>query len=263
MKLDISRRFSFIESRLYWAEGLTAGALAEAFGVSRQSAQAVIEKYRQLHPGNMQYDEKKKQHVVTEAFTPHYIRAEANLFFAAIRGQNEVCHYAEDVSWSDVPFEDVSRCIKTKINYLPAIMSGLIKKHTVEIYYVSKNRITTRYISPHHLVYADGRYHLRAYCHMDNEFLDFVISRIRSASCGSVDDWVSATDDHEWHQYVTLVFKVNPELPETVKQAVEEDYILNHGLFSIRCRRALALYVRRQMMKYDGKSQLGIWLECD
>jgi len=261
MKLDMSRRFSFIESRLYWAEGLTASALAEAFGISRQSAQAVVEKYRQLHPGNMQYDEKKKQHVVTEAFMPHYIRAEANLFFAAIRGQNEVCHYVEDVSWSDVPFEDVSRCIKTKINYIPAIMSGLMKKHTVSIYYVSKYRIITRYISPHHLVYADGRYHLRAYCHVENKFLDFVISRIRSASCGDCDDWVSNTDDIEWHQYVTLTFKLNPKLSEATKRAIEEDYILIDGAFSIRCRKALELYVKRQMIKYDEKSQLRIWLE--
>lgn len=261
MKLDISRRFSFIESRLYWAEGLTANALAEAFGISRQSAQAVIKKYRQLHPGNMLYDEKRKQHVVAESFAPHYIRTEANLFFAAIRGQNEVCRYVEDVSWSDVPFEDVSRCIKPNINHLPAMMSGLIKRHTVSIYYVSKFRMITRYISPHHLVYADGRYHLRAYCHVDNIFLDFVISRIRSASCGSCDDWVSNTDDKEWHRYVMLEFKLNPELSEITKQAIKEDYIFKNDILSIRCRKALAFYVKRQMIKYDEKSQRRIWFE--
>jgi hypothetical protein len=258
MKLDMYRRFSFIESRLYWAEGLTATALAEAFGISRQSAQAVIEKYRQQHPNNMLYDAAKKQHIADESFEPHYIRKDSSRFFDAVRGQALVNMYAEDVSWSDIPFEDASRNLKPNIGYFPALVDALIKKHVITIYYYSKKRVLLRDISPHHLVYADGRYHVRAYWH-DEGYRDFVLSRISYASYAG-DDGVSDKHDREWHQRITLKFKLNPALPDATKQAMQKDYTLKEGVLNIPCRQALALYIERKMLKHDAESKLPLWL---
>jgi hypothetical protein len=61
MKLDTQSRFAFIETRLYWGEGVTARELAEVFGFARQTAQGVIEDYRRRHPEAIVFDASRKR----------------------------------------------------------------------------------------------------------------------------------------------------------------------------------------------------------
>jgi hypothetical protein len=73
MKKDTLNRFAYIETRLYWGGGLTAGELAQACDLTRQNAQGVIKAYRDKHPGNIAFDTSLKRQVAGEHFEPNYI----------------------------------------------------------------------------------------------------------------------------------------------------------------------------------------------
>ena len=70
MKFDTLIRFAYIETQLFWGDGLSAGELAKFFDSTRQTAQAVINAYRQQHPDQMEYDGSLKRHVATEVIEP-------------------------------------------------------------------------------------------------------------------------------------------------------------------------------------------------
>ncbi len=264
-KLDISRqiRFEFIETRLFWGDGLTAGDLAEAFGITRQSAQSAIEDYRRRHPRQMKYDPKRKRHVPESSFTPNYIRKAPVRFLDYLRGQTLAGFYREERGWSDIELTDVDRLLRPDLPVEPirTVLTALLQKQVVHIDYRSKNRdsATTRSISPNHLVFADDRYHLRAYCHHQEVFLDFVLSRISRAEITDA-EWVSSVEDHGWNTFVTLCFRPNPGLPEEARDAILKHYETGEsGCWRITCREAIAYYIKRKLLSSDNKFGMGLW----
>ena len=77
-----------------------------------------------------------------------------------------------------------------------------------------------RPISPHSLVHAAHRYHVRAFCHHRKDFRDFVLGRIEDAvvikpskiaeiEYKSSLDWASPEEDREWRQAIRIKYKMN------------------------------------------------------
>jgi hypothetical protein len=268
-KLDISRqiRFEFIETRLFWGDGLTAGDLAEAFGITRQSAQSAIEDYRRRHPWQMKYAPKLKKHVPEASFSPNYIRMAPVQFLDYLRGQTLAGFYREERGWSDIDLTDVDRLLRPDLPVEPirTVLSALLQKQVVHIDYRSKNResATSRSISPNHLVFADDRYHLRAYCHHMEAFLDFVLSRISRAETTD-GEWVSSVEDDGWNTFVTLCFRPNPALPEEAQEAVLKHYQTGDSSRRIiKCREAIAFYIKRKLLSSDNKFGVALWEMID
>jgi hypothetical protein len=260
MKLDMKRRFAFIETRLYWGEGVTAAELGEAFGISRQSAQAVIAAYRKEHPGQLLRDKKGKRQIPADTFEPTGIRRDTEAFLDYLRGQALLAHYMEDAEWSDVPFVDADRLTRPGLNgeTVRCVLGGLYGRRAVAIYYQSKSRRSWREISPHHLVFAANRYHLRAYCHQAQVYLDFTLSRILDTGTAG-NEWVSGEGDVEWREYQTLIFNSCP-LDSDAQAAFLLDYPdAVNGRLSIHCRRALAHYVIREMTRADAPDGKPRW----
>jgi hypothetical protein len=79
---------------------------------------------------------------------------------------------------------DADRLLRPKLilQIVKPVFHGLLHQKVVSIDYQKKNlqegEETIRSISPNHIVFADDRYHLRAYCHKKDTYLDFVLSRI-------------------------------------------------------------------------------------
>ncbi|EFK07889.1 conserved hypothetical protein [delta proteobacterium NaphS2] len=264
-ELDMSTRsrFEFIETRLFWGEGLTANELAEAFGITRQSAQATIHNYRQRHPRQMRYDPKRKRHFPEDSFSPSYVRAAPILFLDYLRGQTLAGFYREERGLSDIEVTDLDRLLRPELPLEPVrtVLTALLREQVVQINYRSKNResVTVRSISPNHLVFADDRYHLRAYCHQKKYFLDFVLSRILWAEI-TKEEWVSSIEDKSWHTFVTLRFRPDPRLPAETREALLSNYeSQENGYLQVRCREALAYYIKRKLLSSDYKFSIPLW----
>jgi hypothetical protein len=258
-------RFAYLETELFWGDGVTAGQVASTFGLSRQIAQNVIDRYREEHPGQMYYDAKQRRHLPTTSFEPHYIRTTPIAFLDYLRGQALVGLYREDQDWSDLVVTDVDRLLRPElpISTIRTVLTALRRQQAVMIDYRKKDLepgvVTTRVISPHHLVFADDRYHLRAFCHTKKSYLDFVLSRILHAEI-AIDDWISEEYDREWSELVELRLKPNPLLPASVQQAVLRGFEKGEpGSRSIRTRKALLFYIKRRLLATDPKYSEPLW----
>lgn len=264
MNHDMSRRFAFIEARLLWGGGLTANELGAAFGIARQNAQHTLDLYRQQHDGQMRYDRKLRRHLRTPGFSARHVREEVTRFLDYQRAVSQVARFHDEPDWADLPFADTEALVypiydQTAVGLL---LESLRRETTVEIDYWSKQGQRCRCISPHHLVFADGRYHVRAYCHEAERHLDFVLSRVARAYPAN-SPWVSGDDDVDWHQRQNLVFAVNPALSADTQAALRMDYLTTgqERLKVLGVRKALAYYVRRRMLRTDHQLGAPAWIE--
>ncbi|MCK5918327.1 MAG: WYL domain-containing protein [Cocleimonas sp.] len=264
MKSEVTRRYAYIETRLYWGEGLTATNLGQTFGIARQNAQAVIKNYRDLYPDNIQYDAGRKRHIKGSHFKPHYIRIEPEKYLEYVRGVDAISRYWAADDWNEVLIEDVERQLQPKIKSktVKLILSAIQNEQTLSILYHSNDDKLRRTLSPHHLVYVNHRYHVRAYCHLDNAFLDFTLARMKAIKASS-QIWKPAINDQNWHQYFQLCFKINPELPEPVQSMLKIDYQLKGNEHCISTRKALEFYILRVMKQRHWKHQMPLWVRID
>lgn len=258
-------RFAFIETRVYWGSGLTAQQLATAFNLSRPHAQTVIDEYCRLHPHSLRFNPQRRRQIAGPGFEPHYIRAAPALFLDYVRGQALIAYYLENADWVDTPFEDVERLLTPRLQRRPlqGALQGLCERKAVVLHYRAKTGTNLREVSPHHLVFASNRYHLRGFCHVTGKFLDFALSRILHSELSKT-PWVSDRDDHEWNKIVTLTFQLNAQLLPEAQDALRCDFMLdNQDRLSIRCREALVIYVRRHMLAVDEQFHIPRWFECE
>lgn len=262
MNHDMLRRFAFIETRLLWGGGVTAGELAKGFGLARQNAQQSIEAYRQRHPGQMEYDRRRRRHIRTATFEAQYVRNDVGRFLDYQRSISQVAHFYEESDWCDLPFTDADSLIKPiyDSNGVQAILEAIRQQAVAEIEYWSKTRIQTRRISPHQLVFADGRYHIRAYCHETLQYLDFVLTRVMTSKITN-ELWVSSAADENWHHRQKLRFRINPNLPNAAQEAIRLDYIPSGQEFlEIQgVRIALSYYIQRRLCRIDWRFEMPLW----
>ena len=262
MKHDMLRRFAFIEARLLWAGGLTAAELAESFGIARQNAQQTIKNYIERHPDQMRYDASQRRQVPADRFEVRYIRDDVGRFLDYQRAASYTAHFYDEPSWADLPFIDVDALAHPLYDKHAArtALEALRRQSVVIIGYWAMSGARSRRISPHHLAYADGRYHLRAYCHETTKFRDFTIARIVTAEL-SDEPWVSGESDKEWNCRMDLEFMINPKLEEPAKAALRQDYF-KAGESTIRVqgvRAALAFYLERRFTRLDGRYNAPLW----
>ncbi len=272
MKKFERERMGFIETRLLWGEGITAGELGNAFEISRPIAQKTINDYRKKFSEHIEYNRSLKRHMPGPDFKPHFIKSDPLKFLDYLRGESLVGYYREETDWSEFEIYDVNRFITPELdfNIIKNIFTALHRKQTLLIEYQKKDldpsESTERIISPNHLVFVDNRYHIRAYCHLRNEFRDFVLSRIiytnPSYTEPSYKDWVPSTEDKEWNTMVTMSFTPNPELPEGVQRAILRNYqTAQSDTIVIKCKKALAPYIERNLMAINEKYKKPLWIK--
>lgn len=263
MNHDMLRRFAFIEARLLWGDGFTAKELGEAFGIARQNAQHTIETYRRRHPGQMEYDRQRRRHTRKEAFETHYIRDGAAPFLDYQRAVMHTAHFFDEPDWADLPFTDADALVRPLYDEqaVRVVLEALRLESAVQIEYWAKQTSGFRCISPHQLVYADGRYHVRAYCHEKEAYLDFVLARIVSGEMSNA-PWIPATGDSEWHERMTLRFAINPSLPAHTHAALTLEFLPEGQdcLVLSGIRKALAFYINRRLGRIDQRFGIPLWL---
>lgn len=269
MKHDTLRRFSYIETQLYWGNGLTAEGLGKAFGIARQNAQNVISQYRLRYPESMVYDNHQRRQVRTENFLPRHIRTDLHRFLDYQRGVAMIGHYHAEDDWADLPFLDVQRYVRPRLHTeaLQLVLAALRHQQVVGIYYGSRSGKRYRNISPHHLVFADGRYHVRAYCHKKQHYLDFVLTRILAAEPvqNSSKEWVSDQGDEAWKRHVNLEFQLNPDLPDEFRESLRSEHDLTDaGRLVIKgVKEALSTYIDRQMTSPHWEIKKPLWIRLE
>jgi predicted DNA-binding transcriptional regulator YafY len=244
------RRLEFIDFRLRWDGRLNRSDLTDFFGISVPQASLDIAKYTELAPTNLNYDRSSRVYIASTDFKPLYPSSDSGRYL------NELLSHAcgldsEEsgfITWAP-PVATVPHPGRTiRVDVLVPLLRAIRERCAIRVLYQSMTRPqpSPRTISPHALAHDGFRWHARAYCHMRNQFLDFVVARMLE-----VDSFepaaASPDDDVKWHTIVPLVLIPHPELSKSHRLAIELDFGMEDGQVEFQCRQAFLFYALRHL----------------
>jgi predicted DNA-binding transcriptional regulator YafY len=246
------RRLEFIEFRAFWEGGVNRGEITERFGVSVPQASSDLSLYQSLVPDNLVYDSSRKRYVATAHFVPRFLRPSAEQYLMQLRSVAEDVIDLADTWMSRAPESDAMPIPQARVQ--PAILKELLEVMreglSIEINYQSlslrnPDRLWRR-ITPHAFGFDGMRWHVRAFCHLDHTFKDFILSR-----CGGVRErgasGASGTDDLIWNEFFVVILHPHPKLSASQRQAIELDYNMEGGALRINVRLALLFYFNKRL----------------
>lgn len=253
------RRLQFIDFRLRWEGRINRADLTDHFGVSVPQASLDISKYTELAPINLEYDRSSKTYVATADFRSVFPQTSAHHYLAellatkagVLDGSSSFIGVVPETVLVPTPGRSLNETI------VAAVVKAIREKLSILVSYQSMSSLdeSARLLSPHSLGYDGFRWHVRAYCHRRKNFNDFVLARILNLESFAL-DYVDASDDAQWHTWVTLVLAANPKLHPAKKRVIELDYGMTNGEAELPCRQAFLLYTLKRLGLMDEKSDL-------
>jgi hypothetical protein len=259
--MELVQRYWMLELLAYWEGQVNTKPLMQAFNISRQSASAIINKYLASQKETLSYDVTQKAYLVTEAFNPKFINRTVDEYFDWQQVGKIPSFQSREPSISQVIIQPLPRYVD------PSIMRPLLKamkcKAAVDCEYLSvtNNEPLGRLVYPHSFVKAANRWHVRGFCALRNNFLDFVLSRFRSVEYDGGEATYTEKDDAKWNTSVNLILAPDSRLSDIQKQALEKDFNMKDGRLIVKTRGALVKYtlddlqIKTKMLEADPQAQ--------
>jgi WYL domain len=254
-KWSQDRRLEFIDFRLRWEEKLNRVDLTKHFAISVPQASLDIAKYLELAPNNMAYDKSARVYAASGTFKALFASSNASQYLNELLTTQTglLTPEASFVGWR--PSMDLVPTPGRQLNSdtLAVLIAAIRERRAVSVLYQSmaQEEPQPRAVSPHALAHDGFRWHVRVYCHLRNQYRDFVIARILEIEPSDV-TYVAPTEDKQWANVVQLVLIPNPELFGAHQRVIELDYGMVGGKVVIECRQALLFYA----LKHLGLDQL-------
>ena len=238
-------RLASIELRLRFLGEIRRQDLVTRFDIQSAAATRDIGQYKELAPGNIDYDPKGKVYVRGEWFRPIFdFPAERVLTWLSQGfGEGEPSRLR-----SLVTCEGAALSTSLDLEMLSVLTRAIHKKTAVEISYRAlSSGLTTREIVP--FAFADNgqRWHVRGYDRRIGDFRDFVLTRIADARLisGAVKEHETADQDIQWNRVAEIELVPHPanvQHPDTI----EAEYGMESGVLKMRVRAAMAGYLMRR-----------------
>ncbi|MBP1804676.1 helix-turn-helix transcriptional regulator [Rubellimicrobium aerolatum] len=243
-----SRRFEFMEWKLFWEGTLNRGDLEDTFGISTPQASLDLRMYREVTGENTVYDSSEKAYVPSPQIAPRFLRVSADRLLLQLRAWLTGALRREDLWFRSMPPVDITPDITRNVDAscLRRILEAMRSRKGLEVQYQSLTNTRWRIIAPHALAFDGFRWHVRAWACDRGEFRDFVISRIDQIGEAREVDY-DARDDLEWSTKVTLKLRPHPRLGDAQRHAIERDYAMIDGYREIEARLSMAYYFIRRM----------------
>ena len=260
MRWGVEKRLEFIEFRLFWEGGLNRADIMERFGVSVPQASKDLSLYEEKAPGNLVYDKRQKRYLAAPGFKPAFLKPEADIYLSQLRSVSDRVVSTEETWLSDMPETDAMPVPHrlVDVDVLRALLTAIRRQRAVEILYQSMNparsKPTWRWITPHAFGSDSLRWHVRAYCHIDKKFKDFLLSRCLEAR-GDGESGARPEADVFWNETFLVVLSPNPELSQNQRAVVAQDYDMKGDQVSVPVRKALLYYFEKRL-RLDAVSAL-------
>lgn len=246
------QRLEFIEFRLFWEGGVNRSDLIEQFGVSVPQASNDLAAYRKLAPGNIDYDLSNKCYVPSPLFQPRILKPNPDRLLAQVKAIADGILERSDTWLSRVPTADAlpipSR--RTAPSVLQALLRAVDQGLSVEIEYQSTSPDNPdplwRWISPHAFGFDGFRWHVRAFCHREKRFKDFILGRCLAAGdVGAAE--AHGEEDWQWQNFFKVILQPNPQLTDGQRRAVAIDYGMTNDNVIVLVRFALLYYFNKRL----------------
>ena len=252
LKWGVERRLKFIEFRLYWEGGINRADITDFFGVSVPQASKDLSRYQELAPGNLEYDKSGKRYFTSKKFKPRFFVPDSDQYLAQltlaadrIEPPHETWLSKEPhVAWMPIPHRRIDPMV------LRSVLSAIRENQAVEILYQSMNPSRPdalwRGISPHAFGTDGLRWHVRAYCHIEEKFKDFLLSRCLDSREG-VEAKAKASDDRQWQETIEVRLKPNPRLSKSQQRIIASDYKMKDNCLVVTLRKSLVYYFNKRL----------------
>jgi hypothetical protein len=238
-------RLAFVELRVRFIGDIRRQDLVSRFGIQSAAATRDLAIYKELAPGNIDYDTKAKCYVLGEDFKPLFDFPPERVLSWLTQGFGDG-EPSKLKAWvaSEIP----SRLTHPDLDVLACVTRAIHQECPIRVEYHSiSSGQTERQIVPFALIDNGLRWHVRAFDRKSQEFRDFVITRIK----GPVllrDEEVQAHErgdqDIQWTRIVELELIPHPDQPRS--EVTEMDYGMRDGVLRMKLRAATAGYILRK-----------------
>lgn len=252
MRWGVEKRLEFIEFRLFWEGGINRADITERFGVSVPQASKDLTLYEQRAPGNLAYDKSAKRYLASGDFRPIFFSPNSDAYLSQLGVSKSSTHDLRE-SWLSVPPDFDQMPVpgrRIKVEVLRAIVAAIRRERAIEVEYQSMNvrrpSPEWRWITPHALANDGLRWHVRAYCHIDRKFKDFILSRCLGV--GAQDEpSAKSGDDRFWQETFDVILMPNPALSEIQRAVIAQDYEMVDEQVAVPVRKALLYYFQKRL----------------
>ena len=246
------QRLEFIEFRLFWDGVLNRADITDRFGVSAVQASADLAQYKEIAPENLDYDASQKRFIAARDFAPRLSPPNADRYLIQLKAIADKVISVGDTSVGALPTIDAMPIPHRRVdaNILRRLLLVIRGQSGINIFYHSMNSRRPlplwRDITPHALAFDGLRWHVRAYCHLETRYKDFILSRILDLG-KEIEPGKSGSQDVQWHEFFEIVLIPNPKLAESQRATVARDYSMTDGCLRIPVRRALLYYFNKRL----------------
>lgn len=238
-------RLAFVELRLRFVGEIRRQDLVTRFDIQAAAATRDIAQYKEMAPGNMEYDPKGKVYVRASWFRALFDFPAERVLTWLSQGYGD----GEPIRWKGVVAQEgTSLPGKIDLDLLSVLTRAIHQGAAVEIAYRAlSSGLTTREIVPFALADSGLRWHVRAFDRRSGEFRDFVLGRLDDAQLlpGPVADHEKSDQDIQWNRITELELVPHPanvQHPDTI----EAEYGMEGGVLKFRARAAMAGYLLRR-----------------
>jgi len=226
--------------------------IRDKFGVSDPQASIDLQKYLKLAPDNLAYNGNSKRYEATPSFKPLKLEEAAETYLSRLQWVAEGFESATESWIGTLPELDMFRPPVRHVKYqaLRAVLAALKSRQSLSVLYVSMNPAKPeplwRQVSPHALMHDGFRWHARCWCHINNQFRDFMLSRILdTGELGT--PGLDPSQDYVWHEKIDVIIGPNPRLAAAQQRVIADDYGMEGGQRAINLRLAMLYYFRKHM----------------
>ena len=243
-------RQRFLDGLLFWEGRVNRRDLIDTFRVSQPQAALDLKAYlAALPPGQVTYDTRQRRYEASTTFEPLFGPPSIDSWLQRSRQAGLAVEVLPSL---DRPLD---------VGLMARLYRAIRDRKTVHVAYQTMRRATAedRSITPTAFVSDGQRWHVRAYCHLREDYRDFVLSRIAMVPRQEHDlaASVELPLDSDWSSWVTLKLAPAEHLEENQKRAVCWDYGID-GELSVTIRRALEFYAMRRWGLDRPESRLSI-----
>ena len=237
-------RLAFLELRAFFTGELQRSHIESRFGIKPAAASRDLSIYREIAPGNLDYDQVSRRYRPADGFTPIFEFHPERVLSWLLLGVGDGLELGLKQS---VLCEGPGQLARPDMEILAAITRALCARRPIRINYLSlSSGPKRRDIVPVALADNGQRWHVRSFDRERQRFGDFVLTRItkvQQLDCEpETRELLSA--DEQWARIVDL--EIVPHPGNKQPKAIEADYAMTAGVLKIKTRAALAGYVLRR-----------------
>ncbi|MBB1277058.1 WYL domain-containing protein [Pseudoalteromonas sp. SR43-3] len=237
-------RLAFIDFNLQYFGQVARADLIQRFKTGLAACTRDFSSYKELAPQNLVLSHTTKSYHRLESFKPLFAHNAESILSALCRGFGD--GLSSGVQPSDY-CQNATRLIHPNSEIIATIMRAITSKSAIECLYTSLSSGTTsKELIPHSIVNNGTRWHVRAFDRSNQEFRDFVATRIECPKIlqSLIKPEEYADKDTQWHTIYDIILAPHPQLK--YPKAIELDYEMDNGQLKLEVRAALLGYLLRQ-----------------